>query len=119
MEPSFDSLESSLSFEDSLLHSSNIDSLYHTYLGSMDTFPAAYGGSDNYSTGQLNLQCQSLHDRAARQRGAHLETFQNVSVSDWRGEVRSLQCSVCCYDFQWLSASYLFVCVACVLTVGR
>ncbi|XP_037791249.1 uncharacterized protein LOC119586567 [Penaeus monodon] len=52
----------------------------------MDTFPAAYGGSDNYSTGQLNLQCQSLHDRAARQRGAHLETFQNVSVSDWRGE---------------------------------
>ncbi|XP_047489750.1 ETS-related transcription factor Elf-5-like isoform X3 [Penaeus chinensis] len=86
MEPSFDSLESSLSFEDSLLHSSNIDNLYHTYLGSMDTFPAAYSGSENYSTGQLNLQCQSLHDRTARQRGAHLETFQNVSVSDWRGE---------------------------------
>ncbi|XP_042871878.1 ETS homologous factor-like [Penaeus japonicus] len=86
MEPSFDSLESSLSIEDSLLHSSNIDHLYHTYLGSMDTFPAAYGGSDHYSTGQRDLQCQSVHDRAVRQRGAAVETFHNVSVSDWRGE---------------------------------
>lgn len=110
MEPSFDSLESSLSIEDSLLHSSNIDHLYHTYLGSMDTFPAAYGGSDHYSTGQRDLQCQSLHDRAVRQRGAAVETFHNVSVSDWRGEVR--------HSAPGVSGSYLLLaCARCCVNI--
>lgn len=68
MDPGFDNLESSLSLDDSLMgQTDSIDSMYHTYLGSMDTFPSASAAPGSYE-------------------GQESRSFQTVNIVDWGGE---------------------------------
>nr|XP_045596569.1 ETS homologous factor-like isoform X2 [Procambarus clarkii] len=79
MDPGFDNLESSLKFEDSLLgQSGTIDTLCHTYLANMDSFPSSSASSPRGDYGAEGGYGASYRD--------DLKTFTSRNVRDWDGE---------------------------------
>lgn len=101
MDPGFDNLESSLKFEDSLLgQSGTIDTLCHTYLANMDSFPSSSASSPRGDYGAEGGYGASYRD--------DLKTFTSRNVRDWDGEVRR------CVDLFNITSYALPVCPHCL-----